>query len=59
MMINNNTASCCADADKRGYAGYLEQLLQLVRVGGVIAFDNVLWYGKVADPEVCQEELHT
>lgn len=41
------------DADKRGYAGYLEQLLQLVRVGGIIAFDNVLWYGKVADPEVC------
>ncbi|KAL6773954.1 hypothetical protein ACKKBG_A23200 [Auxenochlorella protothecoides x Auxenochlorella symbiontica] len=37
------------DADKRGYMGYYEQLLQLVRPGGVIAFDNVLWYGQVAD----------
>ena len=26
--------------------------LQLVRPGGIIALDNVLWYGKVADPEV-------
>ncbi len=51
------------DADKRGYAGYLEQLLQLVRIGGVIAFDNVLWYGKVAAPEVCvcvcRKTVHT
>lgn len=34
----------------QGYRGYYEQLLQLVRPGGVIAVDNVLWYGKVADP---------
>ena len=33
----------------QGYHGYYEQLLQLVRPGGVIAVDNVLWYGKVAD----------
>jgi predicted O-methyltransferase YrrM len=26
--------------------------MQLVRPGGVIAIDNVLWYGKVADPDV-------
>ena len=32
-----------ADADKSGYAGYFEQLLRLVRAGGVIAVDNVLW----------------
>lgn len=32
-----------ADADKRGYLGYFEQLLRLVRRGGVIAVDNVLW----------------
>ena len=32
-----------ADADKRGYAGYFEQLLRLVRRGGVIAVDNILW----------------
>ncbi|MCB9957324.1 MAG: class I SAM-dependent methyltransferase [Rhodospirillaceae bacterium] len=38
------------DADKEGYAGYYEQALVLVRPGGVIAFDNVLWRGRVADP---------
>ena len=37
------------DADKRGYAGYFETCLRLVRPGGVIAIDNVLWYGAVAD----------
>eukprot|EP00959_Pyramimonas_sp_CCMP1952_P013485 284473-Pyramimonas_sp.AAC.1 len=40
------------DADKRGYLAYYEQCLQLVRPGGLIALDNVLWYGRVADPEV-------
>lgn len=43
---------CFIDADKRGYAAYYEQALQLLRPGGVVAIDNVLWYGKVADPEV-------
>lgn len=40
------------DADKRGYRDYYEVLLQLVRPGGLIAIDNVLWYGKVADRSV-------
>lgn len=40
------------DADKRRYAEYYEMLLRLIRPGGVIAIDNVLWYGKVADPGV-------
>lgn len=31
---------------------YYELCLQLVRPGGVVAVDNVLWYGKVSDPEV-------
>lgn len=31
---------------------YFELLLQLVRVGGLIVVDNVLWHGKVADPLV-------
>ncbi|KAI7843197.1 hypothetical protein COHA_003180 [Chlorella ohadii] len=39
------------DADKKGYRAYYEQLLRLVRPGGVIAVDNVLWYGRVAHPE--------
>ncbi|KAK9145936.1 hypothetical protein Sjap_005839 [Stephania japonica] len=40
------------DAEKKIYQEYLELLLQLVRVGGIIVFDNVLWHGKVADPLV-------
>lgn len=38
------------DANKRGYREYYEMMIQLVRPGGVIVIDNVLWYGKVADP---------
>ena len=38
------------DADKSGYDGYYELCLQLVRPGGLIAFDNTLWSGAVADP---------
>jgi len=40
------------DADKSNYDNYYEKSLQLVRVGGIIAIDNTLWYGRVADPEV-------
>ncbi|CAL5218872.1 g606 [Coccomyxa viridis] len=39
------------DADKRSYQAYFDQLLRLVRPGGVIVVDNVLWYGRVADPQ--------
>ncbi|KRB24514.1 class I SAM-dependent methyltransferase [Rhizobacter sp. Root16D2] len=38
------------DADKRGYDGYVERCLQLLRPGGLIAIDNVLWGGEVARP---------
>lgn len=41
-----------ADADKKAYAKYFELCLQLVRPGGIIVLDNVLWYGRVADPQV-------
>lgn len=37
------------DADKPNYDNYYERCLQLVRVGGVLAVDNVLWTGRVAD----------
>ncbi len=43
------------DADKDNQEQYYEYALQLVRQGGVIAVDNVLWYGKVAQPEVDDE----
>lgn len=38
------------DADKRNYDNYYERCLKLIRPGGLIAIDNVLWSGKVADP---------
>lgn len=44
------------DADKTGYAGYYEQLLVLLRPGGLIAIDNTLWSGKVADDKVQDED---
>ncbi|TAF09390.1 MAG: SAM-dependent methyltransferase [Nostocales cyanobacterium] len=40
------------DADKGNYENYYERSLQLIRPGGLIAIDNVLWSGKVADPEI-------
>ncbi|MBN3888014.1 MULTISPECIES: O-methyltransferase [unclassified Nostoc] len=39
------------DADKENYDGYYERSLQLVRPGGLIAIDNVLWSGQVADEQ--------
>lgn len=40
------------DADKESYQAYYELLIQLIRPGGLIAVDNVLWSGRVIDPEV-------
>ena len=38
------------DADKNNYGAYYDRCFQLVRQGGLILVDNVLWYGRVADP---------
>jgi caffeoyl-CoA O-methyltransferase len=38
------------DADKTGYDAYYERCLQLLRAGGLVAIDNVLWSGAVAQP---------
>ncbi|MCW5724599.1 MAG: class I SAM-dependent methyltransferase [Maricaulaceae bacterium] len=38
------------DADKTGYGDYYAAALTLLRPGGVVLFDNVLWNGDVADP---------
>ena len=37
------------DADKPNYDSYYERCLRLLRIGGVVAVDNVLWTGRVAD----------
>ncbi|HEY5809925.1 MAG TPA: class I SAM-dependent methyltransferase [Povalibacter sp.] len=37
------------DADKPGYDAYYERVLQLLRPGGLILIDNVLWSGRVSD----------
>ena len=39
------------DADKQNYIMYYEMALLLLRKGGIIAVDNTLWSGAVADPE--------
>lgn len=44
------------DADKVNCRAYYEACLELVRPGGVIAMDNALWNGQVADPTVHDEE---
>ena len=38
------------DADKTGYDAYYERGLELLRPGGALLFDNMLWSGRVADP---------
>lgn len=44
------------DADKTGYDAYYERLLRLVRPGGLIAIDNVLWSGRVAADDVQDDD---
>jgi caffeoyl-CoA O-methyltransferase len=39
------------DADKSNYDGYYERALKLVRSGGLVALDNMLWSGQVANPK--------
>lgn len=40
------------DADKTAYVDYYEAILERLRPGGVVLVDNVLWYGRVVDPAV-------
>jgi caffeoyl-CoA O-methyltransferase len=44
------------DADKTNYETYYELVLQMLRPGGLIAIDNVLWGGDVANPEKKDED---
>jgi caffeoyl-CoA O-methyltransferase len=44
------------DANKEDYDGYYERSLKLLRRGGLVAIDNVLWSGNVADPSKNDQE---
>lgn len=44
------------DADKTGYPDYYDRALELLRPGGAVVCDNVLWSGDVADPSSADEE---
>ena len=46
------------DADKANYGTYYERRLTLVRAGGVVAVDNVLWGGRVADPRADDDDTN-
>ena len=44
------------DADKVSYSRYYEWCLELLRGGGLVAIDNVLWHGRVIDHNVSDDE---
>lgn len=44
------------DADKSNYAAYYERVLTLLRPGGLVAVDNVLWSGRPLDPGQTDED---
>jgi predicted O-methyltransferase YrrM len=44
------------DADKVSYDKYYERILKLLRPGGLLAIDNVLWHGKVIDESVNDDD---
>jgi predicted O-methyltransferase YrrM len=44
------------DADKSNYDAYYEACLRLARTGGLLALDNMLWGGKVVEPDVHDED---
>ncbi len=44
------------DADKPSYIAYYEEVLERLRPNGVILVDNVLWFGRVADPQAQDEQ---
>ncbi|AET05130.1 caffeoyl-CoA O-methyltransferase [Medicago truncatula] len=44
------------DADKNNYWNYHERLIKLVKISGIVAYDNTLWGGTVALPEMVVSE---
>ncbi len=54
----NSFDFCYIDADKPAYDGYYELVIQLLRPGGVIAFDNMLQHGRVIDPDAKDDQVN-
>lgn len=46
------------DADKEAYDLYYEATMKLLRPGGMIVLDNMLWYGKVLDPAIDDKDAN-
>jgi caffeoyl-CoA O-methyltransferase len=44
------------DADKVNYSAYYDRVFELLRPGGLMAIDNVLWYGRVIDSGINDED---
>jgi len=47
------------DGDKDEYPAYVEQVTRLLRPGGVMVLDNMLWHDKVADPAARDDTTRT
>ena len=62
-LLNAGESGCFdlgfIDADKENYAAYYERLLRLLRPGGLILIDNVLWGGRVLDPTLQDPDTAT
>ena len=55
--INEKFDLVFLDADKENYIEYFELVIEKVKKGGLIIADNVLWTGKVVEPEKDDDEL--
>lgn len=49
-LTDNHYDLVFIDGDKTEYSACLAEAMRLLRIGGVVAFDNALWHGQVADP---------
>ena len=59
LLQNDNRGSfdfSFIEADKVSYQKYHERMIELVKVGGIIVYDNTLWFGTFAMQEECVKE---
>jgi predicted O-methyltransferase YrrM len=56
MNLHDRFDLCFLDADKTSYDTYYEGALKLLRPGGLVMIDNVLWGGDVSDPKKQDED---